>query len=52
MLIEGRSRGKGCIFFSFPLPPPKKNMSVIKGLGGKRKTIEEKRKRKGKVERG
>jgi len=27
-------------------------MSVIKGLGGKRKTIEEKRKRKGKVERG
>ena len=44
MLTEGRSMWKGCIFFSFP---PKKNMSAIKGLGGKKKIDRRKEEKKG-----
>ena len=48
---RGKKQVEGVYIFQFP-PPPQKNISAIKGLGGKRKSIEEKRKRKGKVERG
>ena len=48
---RGQKQVEGVYIFQFP-PPPKKILALLRGWGGKRKSIEEKRKRKGKVERG